>query len=258
MSADIGTASILLLGSDDVNYRTAEPSPAFVAAVASRVVRCGDVNKPGYVMIANPKHILRSRKKVLTFQKSLLRALDRHISTHFPEAVRLQDFLDISEAEAKRVYRKCRRRSGIEIGINGMHSNRMFHMDFLSQLFVSLCYYRRSSIAGGNPQILDVLRMAKEVGASDVEQLQDTVRLSAEDQVYHKREFAVYLKLKPEYRHLVTKFTTRFVNIPYGTAMPIVVFSNRREDGIMHGATPVRRMGRNPSRSLSYVSIGYV
>lgn len=244
---------VIFLEKSDITKSMCLPRKPFMEEVVRRVVRARSVDAPVCAVIANPREILRTRVRVLSFQRHLMRRLEEHLLVSAPHVLKRQPFMAIPGPQAQEIYRNARRNSGLEATVPGLDSYRFWHMDVWSILLVSICYYRYSGVRGGNPQFLDIRKMRRDMGLRRTTDLLDIKRVKEGISFPNER----WAWLRKEYKHLADDFATRFVGLRFGRDMPIIVFSNRVPDGIMHGASSVKKTGKYPARSLSYISIAY-
>ena len=106
----------------------------------------------------------------------------------------------------------------------------------------------------GTPQFLDLLRMKEALGRNDMLDIVEATS-SPSGYLYHPKE--QHGILLPELKPASREFIVRVSGLDT-CKMPMVVFTNRLEDGIMHGATRVRKKKQYAARPISYVAIGHV
>ena len=254
-----GCVEVCELTREEVDFQRLCPTEKFVAKIADNVVRQGDVRKPGFVVIPNTRDILQSQRssfstweRVRTFQKRLMGSLDRHLQNSNPEALCHQNYLDLPNEVAAKHYARAHR--GLRpLIVFGLSSTKFFHMDLLQHIFICLCYGPTKNVSGGTPQFLDLFRMKEVLGYGSILDLVDVACFPGEH-IYHPREQAG--KLLPELRPASKEFIVR-INGLDTRKMPMVIFTNRLEDGIMHGATRVRKKKQYAARPISYVAIGH-
>jgi len=238
---------------------TLRPRQEFLTRLAAKVVREGALEKPGIAVLPNTREILGTKMRVGIFQRNLIRALTSFAKRKSPRALSRQDYLRLPHDEAARLYQKARPRIR-ELEIDGITSTKEFHMDVLQHLYVSVCYGPNRNVEGGTPLFVDLLRLVdarRSLCLGDLIELEPVAEENFVEELFHPK--AQVATLKPSVcSRLQAKDIMRIDGLRY-SQLPIIVFSNYLRDGIVHGATRVRRKNRNKpaSRPLSYVAIGY-
>ena len=230
--------SLLKLSARDVERRTLRPRADFIAEVVERVVRAGDIERPGYVVIVNPKAVLGTKPAVEQFQWQLMLGLHDHLRRYQPHAIRFQPYLDLPPAVAKSIYQRVSRQL-IGWHVNGIISDKNFHIDIQQFVYVSFCPGQRRNIEGGYSRLLDGLALSRNLGLPDVRAF---LELFPYDEAFIGavfREEEICYRLRTQYQDMIAPCLIEFDDIDY-TQYPILVFTNYLEDGILHGASPVR------------------
>ncbi len=220
--------------------------------IAMLVPRMGDASKPGFVILPNVADLFVDTKsksdrisKVENFQHVLMEKLLTYLKERQPGALAPQPYLDLPEREAQRHYRNAKPGIGMFV-VPGTTSFKRPHMDSLQHVLISLCYYPRQNVRGGTPLLFDLHRAGTEAG--EIADKFPGIRL------YHEKELVVF----PRKGHYASVRRTQMkLDMLDYEKMPMLIASNRIEDGIMHGATPIRKLDKEKrwSRPISYVAI---
>ena len=244
---------MLYLDASDVDAHC-NPKLHVIVLVAMFVVRMGDIKRIGFLVLPNVGDLfageLGQREKsfkVQYFQYSLMDELLKYLRKNNPEVLRPQSYLELPEQKAQRIYRRAKP-STVTLFIDGRDSYKSFHMDSLQHLFISFFHHPRQNILGGTPLFLDI---SKTFSCEDVA---NVTHLVPGKKLYHEKERAVLLK--PKFARVSPSDKVAIHGLDY-SKMPIIIVSNRIEDGIMHGATPVRKKDpkKRWARPISYVAI---
>jgi hypothetical protein len=242
---------MLYLSKEDIDYNEL-PMPHVITMIAMLVPRLGDMSRPGFVVLPNVADLFANTRyksgrvsKVENFQHVLMLELLSYLKERHPMSLAPQPYLDLPEKEAKRHYAKAE--PGISMFVvPGTTSFKYPHMDSLQHVLISLCYYPRQNVSGGTPLLFDLHKAGADAG--EITDKFPGIRL------YHEKELVVFPR-KGHYAS-VRRTQMKLDTLDY-SKMPIVIASNRIEDGIMHGATPVRKIDASKrwSRPISYVAI---
>jgi hypothetical protein len=244
---------MLYLDSSDIDERS-NPKLHLVVLVAMLAVRMGDMSCPGFVVLPNVGDLFscesnprEARIKAANFQYALMGRLLRYLRRNAPEVLHPQAYLELPEGDAQKIYRRAKSNTA-KLSIDGRHSYKAFHMDSLQHLFISFLHHPRQNVAGGTPLFLDISKIFEGKNVANVTDLVPGKKL------YHEKERAVLLQTQCARISPSDKMAIRGLDY---AKLPILIASNRVEDGIMHGATPVRKIDptKRWSRPISYVAI---
>ena len=253
--------AVVDLHRDYVDRRSLQPRQALVTRVADRVVRKQDVKKPGFVVIPDTRTLLRTKDKTEKFQYNLMCALEAYLKRHEPHLLRPQRFLALKGKEAEKEYRKSKRRVRDIYNIGGQNRGGLyFHYDYLRQIYVSLAYGMNRNVRGGTLIFFDALRMCEEQNCR-LDEVMKFYRLALtgdfkkaiQPEEVHPRIDEFIVRAHPQY-----KIPLREID---QSRNPIIMFSNRVEDGLLHTATRTSRRSRKLGvavRPISVTSITYV
>lgn len=245
---------VVLLTEDDLTPELVIPTWSFTERVAERVVRRGRLERPWFALIPNAGHVFEDSEAVCSFQQALMSRLTAYIKRRWPHLLRRPPFAGVSPAEAHEIYRTSRLRVNEYAFPGGLDTHRNFHMDVRSQLFVSLCCWRKEGVRGGYHRFFDALGYIRSRGIKHWDRVltRDGV---GRFNVFNDAEFAARLEtgMFPKCMSHVVQLE----GLNHRRDMPILVFSNRYEDGILHGVSPLTETGSYPRRSVLYCGIGY-
>ena len=250
--------SLLQLTAKDVDPETLQPANDFITEVAERVVRAGDVRKPGYVMITNPKEVLGRKPSIEQFQWKLMEGLERMLMRTRRDCLEFQPYLEEHYEKKDEIYAKARR-ALISMYANGVISDKYFHLDIQQFVYVSFCFGQRKNVEGGISRLLDALALTEHEGLPDLRSILEIYGYdeSHSGTIFHDEEIA--FRVRPAYLSSIEPFIIDFADIDL-SQYPVLVFSNYLGDGILHGATPVRARDttkRLMARPVQLVTIAY-
>ena len=256
--------SVVELSAQDVNKRTLRPRRGAVERLARAVVRKGNVDVPGYAVIPETRHLVGSADDARTLQVNTMRALLSHLRETDEAAVRVQPYVDLRGRQAAAHYDTSELLVDDTWGVfpgnkTAREGGSQFHFDDLRTLFTSLAYRGRYNVVGGTLQIIDLLRFSKELSLP-IESLVSYHRLSIGIGGGYKNEqcpLELCALVHPQVVGAASRYriSIQMKNERY----PMLVFSNRVSDGLVHTATSVRRAkpNRPHSRPFTFVNIMY-
>jgi len=254
----MGMVPVVELTRKDVDFRGPAPRESFLKRISQKLVRDDDPNNPGFAVIPNTRDALLNQRQTGRFPYHFMRRLNDYWSANNSNLVDLQKCIDLPVSEEVEYYKRVRR-SVMEIDIDGVASDKYFHMDVFHHIWVVLCYRPTKNVRGGTPQFLDTLRLRRETGLSfdDVAEMTTSERWNPGSELYHPKErFSV---IRPGMTQQLQQFVTKVSGLQHDK-YPLIVFSNRLVDGLMHGATKVAKRDASVKkmlRPLSYFAIGY-
>lgn len=255
--------SLVEISFRDVNRRTLQPTRAAVERLARVVARKGSVDVPGWALIPETRHLVSTATRARTLQVNIMRALLAYLRETDEETVRPQRYVDLSGRRAAAFYADAAllvddRWKVFPGNKTARQGGSQFHFDDLRTIFSSLCYRGRNNAVGGTLQIIDLLRFAKDTGVP-VQKLVSFQRLSLGIGGGYKNDEHCPLQLTALIHPQIVGAARAYLTpvAMKNERFPLLVFSNRVSDGLIHTATSVRRArpGKPHSRPFTFVNI---
>ena len=248
-----------VLNLEKKNLNRCCPSHSLIEDIVCRLFRNEDTSKPGFVLFPRMKETFSTKERAGRFQHNVMRSLKDYLILNYPEFL-TPNFMDLHHPDTEAIHKQST--LFVEpLYVDGLDNNvKMLHMDSLKRVIVSIMYGPFANITGGNPRLFDTLKYVQESGKSmcDIQRYVHEREYSCTSVSlgYHPDELFMLLQQQKDsdYR----KFLTTFTDFDY-SQYPLLIFSNRPEDGIMHGATVSRKIDpdKRSCRSLNYVALSY-
>lgn len=207
--------------------------PDFVARVAEMLV--GESNDvPRFFLVTGTKSLLRSVDRVYAFQDNLIEAVANYLRQYHPE---LKPFA--SEDHPSPNGFPGPRRGKQPYGYvtaggqdhNWMDSKQVLHADAQVMLLQSLAYGPYQHIAsGGVPRVADARQYRRDLVGNKIQPVPAPEKILKWD--------GNSLDVRARYASaLMERYAIELNPFDAQNDIPILVFNNHREDGVLHGAT---------------------
>lgn len=240
----------------DVDDCTLEPSRRLVRSICERLVRSGNPSIPGFALIPDTRAFCKTRTRSTQFQNTVTAAVMRHLNRLHPRLLRCPPFLSLPKSAAAEYYSRAILRIQDQVRMRGLNTFRPFHMDLRNHLYISFCYGPFRNVEGGIPRILDLLHAERKLGKSATASLRQTISKHNSNfwYIYHPRE--TFTILSSNARADLTPWIIELKGLEFHR-YPLLIMSNRMEDGLMHGATEVRirEAHKSSARSITYRAV---
>jgi hypothetical protein len=247
--------AVVELHKDRVDRRSLTPREDFVAEVAERLtIRRRDEEALPIIKIPNTKDILGPRSRSIKFQFKLMEAVNEYLGETRPSALFRQKYgtLNMENPPGHRATRRYIEQYSFSARVTRTD----LHTDYLERIFISLCYSATRNIHGGTLLFVDLLKMGDELGCK-IYDIVKPFRMDLIDEESGPSDFSN--SIHPLLHEKIKPYTHRIEDLDFAKH-PIVMFSNRLEDGLAHGATKVTKhdisFGTH-ARNISYAAIAY-
>lgn len=254
IGARVSERSLIDLRISDVDLDKLSPQPELVEQIASLIDRKGKVEIPGYALIPNTISIFGSRENAVNFQINTMLALKDYLKTNRPDSVTQQTYSEHQSISLTGNFDTL----GVEAFQFSAYDGRAvqtFHLDNLRQSYVSLIYGPNYNIHGGIPCLFDALSLKESLR---IDFLQDIIKLdrlkASYTEVHTPHDLEGALHDQYQFANFDYIIPLNFID---SLELPMLIFSNRFENGLLHGATPPTTLHPEQSadRPISYVAI---
>ncbi len=225
--------AIIELEKQDVDLRSMRPTKRFTRRIVERVAREGDVARPGYAVIPETRWLFGTKARAKRFQVQMMQEVWDYLERNKPHLLRRNTSSILPRNERRRFYEKKELVIEAPIYIQGHErGDRFFHLDYPNQIYNSLLYGDSRNVRGGTTEMFDALRLARDNGYPLKLVLPFIPLKILDDPGFprHEVQGVIEQNLVRSNEEYVTRIEVD--NNQY----PLLIFSNRREDGIVHTA----------------------
>ncbi|HEX5717765.1 MAG TPA: hypothetical protein VF179_16520 [Thermoanaerobaculia bacterium] len=236
--------AIVEMTRDDLDPDAAMPTAAFVSRVEQRLARRGSTRVPGFVIIPETSHLLKTRSRFNRFIDNTLDQLLKGWSAAGSEAISSVDYLYASGRRIDNYYRMAQLRVDRSRLIGAPQTSFFLHTDYLRIQYSAISYGGSRNVQGGTLRIFDALRLQEEEGIPLMDLV--TIKVPAKkSNTLNDRQFYCVARMDVVGRH--PRYMARFPVV--SARSPLVIVSNRYpHDGLMHGPTRIHK--KDPARPL--------
>jgi len=240
--------AIVEIEKKDVDFRSMRPTKRFARSIVEKVARQGDVSRPGYAVIPETRRLFGTKERAKRFQKHMMQEFWEYMKRNKPHLLRR----NTTSLLPKNKRRQFDRQTELVLGSSYIKGHERggvyFHFDFPNKIYGSLLYGDERNVKGGQTMMFDALRLARERGYPMKQMIHFHPQALRELGMSSWRHDQTQGFIEQGITAVNSEYIT-YVDVD-NNQYPLLIFSNRYEDGILHTATDTKKINAEKGSAI--------